>query len=286
MAGATLTATSVGITARVLSDLGRLHDPEGQIILGAAVIDDILGLLILTVVAELAEGRDVSLGSIMLDDGGRARLSAGDGRWSASSSFPRFFAGRPDRPARHADRHGLDHRVRAGLAGRAVRFGDDHRRVRGRLLVRGGSASPRDRARNHRDRPLLRALFFVAVGASVDLSALDPLKPASRFALLIGGVLILVGVAGKLLGRLCPFLVPRQQDRDRRRHGPPRRGRADLRPDGLASGVFDAGLFGGVTLMVMVTTLLAPSASNSCSASLATQPGCPFKPIDDLVETA
>ena len=57
MAGATLTATSVGITARVLSDLGRLRDPEGQIILGAAVIDDILGLMILTVVAGLAEGQ-------------------------------------------------------------------------------------------------------------------------------------------------------------------------------------------------------------------------------------
>ena len=60
VAAATLTATSVGITARVLSDLGRLHEPEGQIILGAAVIDDILGLLILGVVAELAEGREVS----------------------------------------------------------------------------------------------------------------------------------------------------------------------------------------------------------------------------------
>ncbi len=60
VAAATLTATSVGITARVLSDLGRLHETEGQIILGAAVIDDILGLLILGVVAELTEGREVS----------------------------------------------------------------------------------------------------------------------------------------------------------------------------------------------------------------------------------
>ncbi|HUO85473.1 MAG TPA: cation:proton antiporter, partial [Thermoanaerobaculia bacterium] len=41
--GAALTATSVGITARVLSDLGHLHDRESQVILGAAVIDDILG---------------------------------------------------------------------------------------------------------------------------------------------------------------------------------------------------------------------------------------------------
>jgi len=49
--GATLTATSVGITARVLKDMGRLHDPESRIILGAAVIDDIMGLVILAVVS-------------------------------------------------------------------------------------------------------------------------------------------------------------------------------------------------------------------------------------------
>ncbi|HEX8499115.1 MAG TPA: cation:proton antiporter [Pyrinomonadaceae bacterium] len=49
--GATLCATSVGITARVLRDLGRLRTRESRIILGAAVIDDVLGLLILAVVA-------------------------------------------------------------------------------------------------------------------------------------------------------------------------------------------------------------------------------------------
>lgn len=49
--GATLCATSVGITARVLKDLGWLQSREARIILGAAVIDDVLGLLILAVVA-------------------------------------------------------------------------------------------------------------------------------------------------------------------------------------------------------------------------------------------
>jgi Kef-type K+ transport system membrane component KefB len=49
--GATLSATSVGITARVLRDLGRLRTREARIILGAAVIDDVLGLLLLAVVA-------------------------------------------------------------------------------------------------------------------------------------------------------------------------------------------------------------------------------------------
>src|SRR3954451_15493059 len=60
VAGASLTATSVGITARVLSDLGRLQEPESRIILGAAVIDDIIGLIILTVVAGLTEGEPVT----------------------------------------------------------------------------------------------------------------------------------------------------------------------------------------------------------------------------------
>ncbi|HEU4597209.1 MAG TPA: cation:proton antiporter [Pyrinomonadaceae bacterium] len=49
--GATLCATSVGITARVLRDMGRLQQRESRIVLGAAVIDDVLGLLILAVVA-------------------------------------------------------------------------------------------------------------------------------------------------------------------------------------------------------------------------------------------
>lgn len=51
--GATLTATSVGITGRVFRDLGRLQSPEARIVLGAAVIDDVLGLVILAVVSAI-----------------------------------------------------------------------------------------------------------------------------------------------------------------------------------------------------------------------------------------
>jgi Kef-type K+ transport system membrane component KefB len=54
--GATLSATSVGITARVLSDLGKVQTQEGQIILGAAVIDDVMGLIVLAVMAGMAGG--------------------------------------------------------------------------------------------------------------------------------------------------------------------------------------------------------------------------------------
>jgi Kef-type K+ transport system membrane component KefB len=56
--GATLTATSVGITARVLKDLGRSQSPESRVILGAAVIDDVLGLVILAVVAGVIGAAD------------------------------------------------------------------------------------------------------------------------------------------------------------------------------------------------------------------------------------
>lgn len=53
--GATLAATSVGITGRVFRDLGRLDTPAARIVLGAAVIDDVLGLVILAVVSALVE---------------------------------------------------------------------------------------------------------------------------------------------------------------------------------------------------------------------------------------
>ena len=59
--GGTLTATSIGITVRVLTDLGRRHSAEGQVILGAAVLDDVLGVLLLAVLYEFATGGEVSL---------------------------------------------------------------------------------------------------------------------------------------------------------------------------------------------------------------------------------
>ncbi|MBE7556626.1 MAG: cation:proton antiporter [Anaerolineales bacterium] len=62
--GATLAATSVGITARVFRDLGRLQTAEAQIVLGAAVIDDVLGLIILAVVSAIVTEGTISVGSV------------------------------------------------------------------------------------------------------------------------------------------------------------------------------------------------------------------------------
>ena len=68
--GGTLTATSVGITARVLKDLGKANTKEARIILGAAVADDVIGLVVLAVVSGVAAvsattGGSVSVGSIV-----------------------------------------------------------------------------------------------------------------------------------------------------------------------------------------------------------------------------
>jgi len=64
--GAALTATSVGITARVFKDFGKLHIKEAKIVLGAAVIDDIMGLLILAVVTAIATVGSISSGAIFI----------------------------------------------------------------------------------------------------------------------------------------------------------------------------------------------------------------------------
>jgi len=62
--GATLTATSVGVTARVFKDMNALRSAEAQIVLGAAVIDDVIGLVILAVVSAIVTTGSVSLGGV------------------------------------------------------------------------------------------------------------------------------------------------------------------------------------------------------------------------------
>lgn len=63
--GATLTATSVGITARVFKDLSMLQTRVARIVLGAAVIDDVLGLIILAVIAAIVGSGSVSAGAVV-----------------------------------------------------------------------------------------------------------------------------------------------------------------------------------------------------------------------------
>ncbi|HEY9633673.1 MAG TPA: cation:proton antiporter, partial [Coleofasciculaceae cyanobacterium] len=64
-AGAALTATSIGITAKVLAEIGRLSSTEGQIIIGAAVLDDVLGIIVLAVVASLAKTGEIAIANVI-----------------------------------------------------------------------------------------------------------------------------------------------------------------------------------------------------------------------------
>ena len=62
--GAILAATSIGITARVLGDIGQLDSPEGVTIIGAAVLDDVLGIIALAIVGGIASAGSVSVSSV------------------------------------------------------------------------------------------------------------------------------------------------------------------------------------------------------------------------------
>ncbi|MEO1078749.1 MAG: cation:proton antiporter [Pseudomonadota bacterium] len=62
--GGTLTATSIGVTVRILRDVGRQDSREGQIVLGAAVIDDVLGVLLLALLYEFSQTGDLSLSNV------------------------------------------------------------------------------------------------------------------------------------------------------------------------------------------------------------------------------
>jgi Kef-type K+ transport system membrane component KefB len=258
MAAATLTATSVGITARVLSDLGHLRTQEGQIILGAALIDDVLGLLLLTIIEGLSTGQQVSA-AMVLAAAGRAIGFLVVATLVGKVVIPHLF--------RMAERIELPGTITVFAVVLALAMAWLADRC-GSAMIIGAFAAGLLLAGLPRAHDIERGiaglghflvpLFFVSVGASVDLGALNPLQSASRFALLLGGVLIVVAVVGKLLAGYAPFwftgnkaivgvgMIPR--------------GEVGLifARIGLASQVFDAGLFGATTLMVMVTTLIVP----------------------------
>ncbi|MEO0377324.1 MAG: cation:proton antiporter [Cyanobacteria bacterium P01_A01_bin.17] len=65
-AGAALKATSIGITAKVLQEMGQWQSEEGQIILGAAILDDILGIVILALALSLVNTGEIEFSSILL----------------------------------------------------------------------------------------------------------------------------------------------------------------------------------------------------------------------------
>jgi Kef-type K+ transport system membrane component KefB len=258
VAGAALTATSVGITARVLSDLGRLQQTESQIILGAAVIDDILGLVILAVVSTLAAGQAVTglgiakitavafgflIGTLLL--GGLAVPPLV--RW-----FHRL--GLPGSATTMGAVLAFGLAWLAAATGSAMIIGAF---AAGLLLRKTPQIHEIERGIAHLGHVFV-PVFFVTIGAAVDVRVINPVDPASRQTLLLGGLLIVAAVAGKFLAGYAPFWFP--GNKTVIGVGMIPRGEVGLifAQMGMGSGVFDAGQFSAVTLMVMVTTLLAP----------------------------
>jgi Kef-type K+ transport system membrane component KefB len=260
VAGAALTATSVGITARVLSDLGRLQGPEGRIILGAAVLDDVIGLVILTVVGGIKPGEQVTVSFPAV-----ARDTAmAFGFLIATLLLGRFVVPRLLWLARALGRPGAATIAAVVLAlalawladrvGSAVIIGAF---AAGLLLGRTRQAEEVQRGVAHLGHFFV-PLFFVTVGAEVDVRVLNPLAPGNGRALLVGGLLTVAAVLGKFLAGYAPFWFKGRKSVVGVGMVP--RGEVGLifARRGLHTGVFDAGLFSAVTLMVMVTTFLAP----------------------------
>ncbi|MFN8533915.1 MAG: cation:proton antiporter [Dehalococcoidia bacterium] len=254
--GALLTATSVGITARVLSDIGKLDTPEGVTILGAAVIDDVLGILVLAIVVALGAGAGFSMLDVGIV-GARAM-----GIWLvltgalavASISIARFVAGFRSQGAGVALALAL-----ALISGYVAQSA-------GLALIIGaysaGLALSRAPLKHQLDRdlrPVYHALvpvFFVVMGMLVDFRAMAPL-------LGFGAVVTLVAILGKIAGCSLPALLVgfRPIGAIRIGIGMLPRGEVALvvAGVGLTSGVIGTDLFGVAILMTLVTTLLAPA---------------------------
>ncbi len=256
--GASLTATSVGITARVLSDLGHLQDDESQIILGAAVVDDIIGLVLLTLVGTLAEGGELSafgisrviviaFGFVILAIliGSRLapylirsieRVHVARGLFFASMMFAFLLA------------------YLAQRVGSAVIIGSF---AAGLVLARTQKAEQIERE-VHDIGQFFVPIFFVVVGAAIDVTSLNPFRADTRRFLIIGLVLTAVGVAGKVV---AGFVARRPGvKRSLIGVGMIPRGEVGLifAQIGLSTKLLSAGLYSAVVLMVMLTTLMTP----------------------------
>jgi Kef-type K+ transport system membrane component KefB len=251
--GAALTATSVGITARVLADLGRLNGREGQVILGAAIIDDIIGLVILAVVSSIIAGDEITLGGV-------ARLSlVAFGFLAIALALGPFFLGRLfDLIGRHtrADRLGVMGLAAAlGLALLAQRLGSAS------IIGAFAAGVILGRTTHHKsiEQGCVRLghfvvpIFFVAVGAAVDVRAL-----LQRDAAVLAALLVAAGIVGKIVAGYAAFWF--KGNKTLIGVGMIPRGEVGLifAQTGLAAGALDSARFSAVAAMVLITTLIAP----------------------------
>ncbi|MEP7271925.1 MAG: cation:proton antiporter [Acidobacteriota bacterium] len=274
--GATLCATSVGITARVLKDMGRLQTRESRIILGAAVIDDVLGLLILAVVAGSikAAGMGASLSLLSVVSITAKAIVFLIGAFTVGHFVvPRLF-----HRAGQLESRGVLLALAiafcfllawvASLVGLAPIVGGF---AAGLVLDEAHFESFHDRG-EHRLEELLRPvgailvpIFFVLMGLRVDLRVFA--KPellgfaaALTFVAIVGKQVCSLAVAERNINRLAIGLgmIPRGEV------GLifAGIGAALMLPNaqGVNEPVIGAATFGAVVIMVIVTTLVTPPA--------------------------
>jgi Kef-type K+ transport system membrane component KefB len=256
------------------------------VILGAAVLDDILGLVILTVVSALARGEQVT---------------AMHAAWSATVAIGflvlAVLAGRwivpwLDRKLPELDLPGTPTILALILAFALAWLAEKA----GSAMILGAFAAgmilaalPKAKDIEHGITALghfFVPIFFVGVGASVDLRTLDPGNPEGRAALLLGAVLIAVGIVGKFAAGHSAFWF--KGDKNVVGAGMIPRGEVGLifAQMGLDNGVFNQGQFAGATLMVLVTTFIAPPLLKRLLTSRPGRVDESSEGIEDLVAEA
>ena len=288
VAGATLTATSVGITARVLADLNRLQEPESQIILGAAVIDDVVGLIILAVVTGLTQGQEVTTLGVLQTTGIAFGFLIGTllvGRFVVPPVI-QFLSkvDLPGTPTILALVLAFSLAWLAAGAGSAVIIGAF---AAGLLLRDTPQAHAMEKGVAHLGHFFV-PIFFISVGAAVDVKVLNPFDPANSWSLFIGLVLIVAAVVGKFLAGYAPFWFKGKK------HvigiGMIPRGEVGLifAQMGLSKNVLSPAQFSALTLMVMVTTFMAPPLLKWFFPPVAPQTPPPeeYQGIEELVTEA
>lgn len=272
-AGAALTATSIGITAKVLAEIQQLSSKEGQIIIGAAVLDDILGIIVLAVVASLAKTGEIQVGNIIYLTVAAAVFLIGSillGRLLSP-----YFIGMIDQ---------MRTRGQLILSALVVVFALSYIGAVIHLeAILGAFAAGLILAEtDKRDElekqvvpiaDMLVPIFFIVVGARTDISVLNPFVPENREGLVIASFLIVIAVIGKVVTGLGVFGQP-GINRLAIGVGMIPRGEVGLVFAGVgsASGILSESLDAAIIVMVILTTFLAPPLLRVVFQDSATAP--------------
>jgi len=275
---AALTATSVGISARVLSDIGQLQSREGQVVLGAAVLDDIVGLIVLAAVTGVVTGGSWSVGGVVLTTVisiGFIVVALTAGRILTKPIFRSVEAIRtPGTLAALALAFALLLSSLAARSGSAMILGAF---TAGLILNTAPGRAEIDRATTAIGHFLV-PVFFASVGAAVTLSAFTETS-----TLAVAALLIAVGVVGKFVAAYAPWWFQGNKPLIGVAMIP--RGEVGLifAQMGLATRAISPSLFSALTLMVLVTTFLAPPVLARVGRGYKKRPVQDNSGIDDLV---